>query len=907
MILETALVGSILSAVLKTLFRLLASREVRDFFKKQKLEEQMIKKLNVSLLVIERVLLDAEEKQISNIFVKQWLDELKHVAFRAQDILDEINTTTSLASKKVSESDKKGLVAEFKQISYNVNWITSQITSLGLKEGNQQNLPKRLPTTSLMDTTVYGRDANRDKIIDFLQSDQKAIRVIAIVGAGGVGKTTLAQMVYNDLRLVEKNSFDIKMWVYVSEELNVLKVSKSIFEAMTHEDCNMNNLNVLQIELKKKLAGKKFLLVLDDVWSENYVYWDFLFKPLKAGARESRIIVTSRNENVASAMGAYKTQKLLPLLEKHCWQVFKSHAFRRSENEAAKSSLKMIGKKIASKCKGLPLAARTLGGLLQSKVNILEWEKILNSNIWELPDNKSDILPVLLLSYYHLPSHLRQCFAYCSIFPKGWSFQKEHLIRLWMAQGFMYGREEEKRMEEVGQESFHELLSMSFFEPSGSFFKMHDLVHDLAQYVSGEFCFNGGKGQRRRMTEMARHFSYRREDFDSPEKFEALGEAKYLRTFLPVTLLKSNKKFSLGTSALEKLKDLRYLRVLSLSHFHDVNNLQEDYFELMRHLRYLNFSHTNIEKLPNSVTCLRDLQTLLVSNSPLRVLPKDIVNLEALRHLDVSTTQLNGMPQGFSKLKCLQVLTTFVVSSGSGAKINELGTLSELHGKLVILQLQNVHEISDAKSANLKDKKYLKDLVLKWNTSKRDGLSTEVDVLANLRPHENIEKVTVENFVGKSFPDWLGDKSFSKMVSMHLIDCFKCSSLPLLEQLSSLQELRLVDCPNLKERLPICLNSLKSLYIENCSNLNFLKDINTHKYPSLECLHLRKSCNELYHFPLGLFIKLEELIIVSCLYLTELRTAETVCKDLVPRYGLLEIAQNLKSQMTSSIASRLQI
>ncbi|KAM7279196.1 hypothetical protein ACFE04_006330 [Oxalis oulophora] len=719
-----AVAVTVLKITFKVLLSTLASHYVKEFLKKEKFDEEVVKNLTFSLLAIDGVLNDAEQKQISNVFVKQWLDEVKHVIYRAEDALDEINTLVKQHNSTRRETDKeaeslqygkisKNLKLEFKVIADHLTLITSQINLLGLKQGIAIEAPQTLPTTSLEDKSmVYGRYVDRDKIIASLLSaniaSERNIPLIAVVGVGGVGKTTLSQMIYNDSRVC--NHFDRKLWVHVSEELNILKITKVFYESLTRKECNINDLNVLQVELALMLARKRVLLVLDDVWTENFVYWELLFKPLKVAPNGSRIIITSRNENVASAMGAYKTHR--------------------------------------------------------------------------------------------------------------------------------------------------------------------------------------GTNSHKRIPEIARHFSYKREEFDSAEKFDTLSEAKYLRTFLPVTLSNSNQSFLLGTSVLKNtLPSLRYLRVLSFSHFKDVIdiNLDDKYFSQMKHLRYLDFSYTRIEKLPVSVTSLHDLQTLLVSNSSLLLLPADISKLLNLRHLDVSATKLKGMPVGFSGLKCLKFLTTFVVSNGSDstANISELGKIQELHGKLIISELQNIREASDAASANLKDKKYLKEAIFKWEINRLNGLPSEDSVLASLKPHENIEKVTIENFVGENLPAWLGDASLSSMVSLRLINCRLCLSLPSVGQLPSLQELYIKDCPRLIGRLPNHLPSLKTLYIHNCRELNFLDDITEHEFPVIQRLFIHKSCNTLASFPLGLFIKLEELQIVDCRGLRDIRIVEE------PRDGIASLQRLL--------------
>ncbi|XP_062175419.1 putative disease resistance RPP13-like protein 1 [Alnus glutinosa] len=248
---------------------------------------------------------------------------------------------------------------------------------------------------------------------------------------GGIGKTTLAQLVYKDERV--KKHFDLKAWICVSDEFDVFRVTKTVLEAVTSSTCDMKGLNLLQVTLQEKLMGKKFLLVLDDVWNENYADWEVLCSPFKFGAQGSMVIVTTRNEGVASIMRTTPTDHYLKtLLEEDCWSLFAKHAFY-DYNSNACPKLEVIGRQIVKKCKGLPLAAKTIGGLLRFKLNVNEWEKILKSELWDSPINKTNILPALRLSYNYLPSHLKQCFAYCSMFPKDYALKKDQVVLLWMA------------------------------------------------------------------------------------------------------------------------------------------------------------------------------------------------------------------------------------------------------------------------------------------------------------------------------------------------------------------------------------------------------------------------------------------------------------------------------------------
>ncbi|MCI14726.1 disease resistance protein, partial [Trifolium medium] len=190
-------------------------------------------------------------------------------------------------------------------------------------------------------------------------NDNEKISVIPIVGMGGVGKTALAQSVFNHDSI--KHKFDVQAWVCVSDDFNEFKVTKDIVEAVTRSACNINNKELLHLDLKEKLSGKKFLIVLDDVWTEDYDSWNSLLRPLQYGNKGSIILVTTRIEKVASMVQTFQTYHLEQLSDEDCWSVFANRACFSPKESTENMDLHKIGKEIVRKCKGLPLAAQSLG------------------------------------------------------------------------------------------------------------------------------------------------------------------------------------------------------------------------------------------------------------------------------------------------------------------------------------------------------------------------------------------------------------------------------------------------------------------------------------------------------------------------------------------------------------------
>jgi hypothetical protein len=368
-----------LSPFLQVFFERLASdQEFLNFFRRQKLSDELLQKLNTRFLILNAVFKDAEELQVTKPEVKKLLDQLKDAIYDAEDVLDEV-TTEALRSELDAEFQttaskvRKLSISAFhnsfvKEIELKINKVlerletlaqaAQQIEVIGLREGVAGKLSERLPTTSLVEESyICGRNDEKEAIIKMLLSDDargNEMSVIAIVGMGGIGKTTLAQSVYNNDKV--KEHFNIDAWVCVSEEFDVFQVTKTILEAVTSSISDIKDLNQLQLRLKECLMGKKFLLVLDDVWNETYNHWEILCKPFKYGAQGSKVIVTTRSDRVVSIARAM-SHRLMELPEEDCWSLFAKHAFHDG-NSNAHGELEVIGRKIIKKCGGLPLAVK---------------------------------------------------------------------------------------------------------------------------------------------------------------------------------------------------------------------------------------------------------------------------------------------------------------------------------------------------------------------------------------------------------------------------------------------------------------------------------------------------------------------------------------------------------------------
>ncbi|XP_022764727.1 putative disease resistance protein RGA1 isoform X2 [Durio zibethinus] len=840
-----------LSAFFEALFAKFTSSEF-EFITDKRVRKE-IEKWKQTLKNIHAVLADAEWKQVRSDAVKMWLADLKDLAYDLDDILDEF-ATEALGRKLVKEHQASTsmvpkvrptglqpssimfnykMMSKIKEITRRLEGLATQKSNLQLTEisvGMSMTIPRRPPSTSLVNETyVRGRNKEKQEILDLVLSNDGGdggVSVIPIVGMGGIGKTTLAQLVYNDDSI--KDHFDLTSWVCISDEFDVVKITKAVLQSVTSEPCDEKEFNLLQVKLKEKLSRKKFLLVLDDVWNEKYSAWLELRPPFDAGVPGSKIIVTTRSSNVSSIMRTTADYSLQYLSNEDSLSVLACHALDRGDF-TEHPDLEEIGLKIVKKCGRLPLAIITIAGLLRTRVNHDAWKVILKSDIWKLSEEKTNIVPALLLSYYSLSSQLKQCFAYCSLFPKDYEFSVEETVQLWMAEGFLNGANTERRIEDLGRECFEELVSRSFFQASGraqSLFVMHDLINDLAQFVAEETYFKRERNEGMKNPSRTRHSSYVIGEYDGIKKFETFFEAKSLRTFLPFDTMMPLQyaKCFLSDNVLDDLLPrLKCLRVLSLKRYH-ISEIP-DFIRILKHLRYLDFSYTGIRSLPDSLCTLYNLETLLLRFcKKLEKLPSKIGILKNLCHLDINgAVSIKEMPSGIGELTNLRALSDFIIGQADGLNIREMQNLSNLKGQLCISELHNVDEAEYVHDAKLSSKSGLDYLELKWSEDFNEDLrkkEVETEVLKLLQPHKDIKELAIKHCAGILLPIWIGDPSFRKLRYLEFEDCRNCALLPAVGKLPFLKHLYI-------KGMSSVISVGKEFYGDNCPNV----------FPLLETLH----------------------------------------------------------------------
>ncbi|KAJ0628659.1 putative virus X resistance protein-like, coiled-coil [Helianthus annuus] len=662
---------ALVAVLVKEVVRTLGSVATQEFALLRGLKNDILS-LKDDFEQIQAVLQDAEEKRVKSNAVEAWLKRLRSASLEAENVLDEISTEALLQSlyKEQRLQKERGfkhrvraffssnhnkymirlrIAHKVKDIKSKLDVINSERFKLDLTpsaptshvddtEVVGQMPPDRETSSVIHDTSVImGRNEERDMVIgdicnkDIGKHENGEVRVYGIWGMGGLGKTTLAQLVYNHETV--NQYFDLKCWVYVSENFQVKEIMKKIIESIDKSGCTLTQLETLHESLQSKLRGKKFLIVLDDVWVEENekAKWEELSKTLSCGAEESIVVMTTRSQTTTRMMARVPElqHKLGCLSKEDAWLLFKKLAFAQGREGGDISELEPIGREIVEKCKGLPLAVKTLGSLMWSKSSTNYWQYVKDNNLWELEE--INVVPAILkLSYDNLLPHLKRCFTYCCLFPKGYAMTKDELTTLWVANGFIPPKGG-KDLYMCGEEIFNCLVWRSFFivkaNSQDDEYVMHDLIHDMARLVMGDDCLVIEPGKEVTIPNGVLHLSSSCPDYHfSPQE---LGKLTSLRS---VFMFGDGDKYKCNISQIFSHVHLRVLYLRDV----DLDALPESVCKL-KHLRYLNLSHSTIKVLCQSIIYLQNLQMLLLKScDDLENFPKGLRYMRNLLLLDIT-------------------------------------------------------------------------------------------------------------------------------------------------------------------------------------------------------------------------------------------------------------------------------
>ncbi|XP_016652151.1 PREDICTED: putative disease resistance protein RGA3 [Prunus mume] len=799
-----------------------------------------VAKLTSNFKDIEVVLENAEERQVKEVDVRQWLERLKDVSYEMDDVLDKWSTEILKQHIQKQEAGNAGSTSTTKKVCFCIPtpWfcfgrqvVLRHDIAVKIKELNErlaliaserqkydfQSTKRRIEqierqkSSSFIDKT-FGRVDEKDRVVEKLVSGNgqggATCLVIPIIGMGGIGKTTLAQLAYNDEKV--QAHFNTRIWVCVSDPFDEIKIAKAIIEGLTKETPASNELQTLKSIIHESVKGKKFLLVLDDVWNQDYGKWEQLKLPLQNGAVGSRILVTTRKEEVARMVGAHHIVNLEVLSEENCWALFYHIALADREKNESKV-LEFIGKEIVKKCKGLPLLAKTMGGLMRYKKTKKEWEDVLNSKIWKLDVVEEQVFQPLLLSYYDLAPAIKRCLLYCVIFPKDYEIAKDELIELWISQNYLNSIEN-KEKEAVGEMYFDNLVMRSFFQEFqkddlGNIMgcKMHDVVHDFLQFLTKNECLvlEAEGGNNKRIMEFDGYNKVRHLTLmfapEGPLIPSSLCNCKNLRTLATF----DSKIASFGRELISQVKCLRTLNLRRNSLKEVPNEVGE-----LAHLRYLDLSSNHdLMKLPDTMCNLINLQTLrLMSCWALERLPEGMGKLINLQHLHVRWCRRLKLPKGIARLTSLRTLDEVCIHDDDDVdnnkealfELSDLRNMDQLRGSFRIWFKKDLKDARQAEKAHLVNKNCLVSLEFKFPLADETAQHIAEETLNALQPPPNLESLSISGYRGTTLrPHWM--TSLNKLRSLTLEYCQFVEFVPPLGRLESLEVLIIFSWDRLKK------------------------------------------------------------------------------------------------------------
>ncbi|KAI4998874.1 hypothetical protein ZWY2020_054216 [Hordeum vulgare] len=778
-----------------------------------------INTLDIKLKDLKNFLVDADRRNITDESVRGWVGELKRAMYLATDIID----LCQLKAMEEGQTKDRGCLNPLlfcmrnplhaHDIGTRIKALNKDLDSI-CERGNKFNFAKLEAYQDMKRTRSPATDRKTDSLMERsvgekIEDDTRALvevltrevdgdktdrlMVVAIVGVGGIGKTTLSKKIFNDDAI--KGKFTKQIWLSITQDFSDVELlSKSITAAggdLPGGGAARDDKDLLVRALMNTIKDKKFFLVLDDMWGVDA--WDkHLMTPFSYGGRGSRVLITTRHEAVARSMKAVHHHHIEKLGPEDAWSLLKRQVLTTEENRHEVDVLKDLGLQIIAKCDGLPLAIKVMGGLLCNKEKSRrDWEDVLHDDIWSVSPMSDELNYAIYLSYQDMSPYLKQCFLHFSLKPKKVVLNVNKTVSMWICEGLVQGGL--NSLEEEGEKNYKELILRNLIEidptfPSQLICNMHDVIHSFAQYMARDETIvdhNGDAAKRTLKSSSFLRLSIETRGVGSYEfEWRYLREQKLLRTLI----LTGNIKVEPGDSLIN-FPSLRLLHVESAN----ISALVEGVCQL-KHLRYLALNKIDMCRLPENIHEMKYLEHISLEGCESFVkLPDSIVKLQGLRYLDIDHTPVNIVPRGFRALTNLRVLCGFpAYIDGEWCSLEELGPLSQLK-ELSLDNLENVSSALLAANAMVDAKKHLAILVLKCGGRVGDGLvqggiseSKEEEqiieaVFDALCPQPCIEQISIQRYFGRRLPGWLASTAMVPLESLKLL-CLEnltcCTQLP---------------------------------------------------------------------------------------------------------------------------------
>ncbi|CAL4898989.1 unnamed protein product [Urochloa decumbens] len=813
--------------------------------------ESIMKEIESEFEIMQAFVSQVDQYTGRNQILESWLKHIRKVACDVEDIIDEYAfllgkmANPESALKKAFHSSKNiktwtNLASQLKRVKERLQNLTVMKERYGImiSESGVGSSSHNITRQHYLSDASYLNDGDNDVIIGHENEARKLAQcinddvadrtVISICGMGGSGKTTLLRSLYKRQEIIKM--FDCYAWITIST--NYL-IEDLLSEVMTQLDDSYKHCTTDYNDLVKRiqsyLGNKRYLIILDDMWNRDcWPCFDLVFVKNEC---KSRIIITTRIEGVASLALDDHTVKISTLSEEESWTLFNKKAFSKLSNKTSTCPEVLVpwAEKILVKCQGLPLAIVAIGSLLSYRdMEEQEWRLFYNQLNWQLTNNRELycwVSRVLEYSLSDLPSHLRNCFLYCALFPEDYQIRRRWIIRLWVAEGFVQDRGTETTLEEVAEDYLRELTQRSLIQVTerNEFgrpkrFQVHDLVREMILTISRK--------------EMFAHICNHQDITDVGGLANRVSVHSGGQVYQPGPFSQNLRSFLLFDKQVPipwintASSNFRLLRVLCLRYslLKDIPDAITGLFNL----HYLDLSRTKVNKVQKSLARLKKLQTLHLRFAHVRELPPEITMLTNLRHLSVSNDLYGtSIPGNICSLKHLQTLRQVKANKDLA---RNLGYLTQLRSLGITGVIQSYNE----------------DL---WASIMKMTVLTKLDVgtsgenealnLQKLRPPRNLEKFYLTGKLEEGVISPICD-GFQKLRVLTLRwSRLQKDPLRWLSQMVNLVYLNLY-CAYVGESLKFCSGwfpKLKQLHLGNLKELSSVQ-ISNDAIANLACLEL---------------------------------------------------------------------
>ncbi|KAL6653839.1 hypothetical protein ACP70R_008763 [Stipagrostis hirtigluma subsp. patula] len=817
-----------------------------------------IERLGDKVGMMEACLADAERRRIDEPNVQRWVSKLKGAMYDATDMLDlcrldaEKRWSSSGGEEGMGEKKVLGCLhpllfclrnpsfahtmgKRIRELNDRLHAIHEEMAQFRFEPissskvvvpPSDATIPSRTTTSLLDESGIVGEKIERDTnaLVQEMLAEEPAIKVVSIAGAGGIGKTTLARKIFNNKKI--QVEFKKKIWLSVTEMYNAAKLLSSAIIQAGGEPQGDDQQVLTQI-LAEILSTEKFLLVMDDVWTDG-PWVHVLQSPVVQAARnqtQSRVIITTRSRELVRHMNAtYHLHHVKLMDDKDAWSLLKKQ-LQNVASESDLDQLENIGMEIVKRCDGLPLAVKAVGGVLKVKrPNERDWKGVLDDPVWSTDKTHKDLSFALRLSYEDLSPPVKQCFLYWSLLPKG-DYVSYIVIGMWKSQGYIQvtvadqGRT--KEAEDIGMCYYNELITRNLIEPHGyydrSLSRMHDVIRSFGRYMAKEEALVVRASEE--STQLASSTKFRHVSIESTEShldgmvLPKWGSISRKQELLRSLIIKGKIQFEASNDpSLSRSPSLRALFVAHAESDRFVESLCK-----LKHLRFLHLEHTDITRLPEDIDKMKFLEHIGLVDCPnfAGQLPSSTLKLEHLRCLWIRGCTKFIVPKGLGELTELIRISWFPVQiQDEWCSLEELAPLC----KLVHLRLSSLAAVplgSLAAKAKIHDKLQLRNLGLMCFASEeavrldevtREDCQRVEEVFGQLCPPPSLELMTMYEYIGLLPPSWMRTTAaasspigFKSFTNLHFQGLPFCTQLPDgLCQLPSLEILLFDRAPAIK-------------------------------------------------------------------------------------------------------------